>query len=276
MTFFTTIHIARKELRDALRSKWLLLYALAFVGLMTLLSLVSLAGSDIVGFGGFGRTAAVLVNLVIFLAPLVGLTTGATAIAAEREKGSIDLLLAQPVTRLEVLLGKALGLSLALIAIMALAFGASAIVIASRKHSLEVAPFLALAGMTAAFTLIALMLGLLISAFAARVAPAVGAAIFVWLLITGLSDLGLMGSAIAFKLQAPTLLGAALVNPAQVYKFSAVLSSNGSLDVLGPVGVYAQRHFADALPTLLAGLFAAWLICPLALAAGVFQWKGRG
>ncbi|HMB71899.1 MAG TPA: ABC transporter permease, partial [bacterium] len=54
--------IARKEIRDALRNRWLLLYTAAFAVLALSLSWMSLAGSGSYGFAGFGRTAAGLVN----------------------------------------------------------------------------------------------------------------------------------------------------------------------------------------------------------------------
>ncbi len=64
--------IAQKELRDALRNRWFLLYTLAFVALSLAFSYLALAGAGIVGFAGFGRTAASLINLVLLIIPFSG------------------------------------------------------------------------------------------------------------------------------------------------------------------------------------------------------------
>lgn len=54
--------IAQRELREALKNKWLWFYALAFAGLALALSQAGLASAGYAGLGGFGRTAASLIN----------------------------------------------------------------------------------------------------------------------------------------------------------------------------------------------------------------------
>ena len=59
MSLLTIWTMAQKEMRDALRNRWFLLYTLAFVGLSLAFSSMALAGAGIAGFAGFGRTAAI-------------------------------------------------------------------------------------------------------------------------------------------------------------------------------------------------------------------------
>src|SRR5262245_58883703 len=108
--------IARKELREALRNRWFLLYTLAFAGLALGLSALAQPTSSLVKMAGYSRTAASLVNLVLLFVPLIGLTLGAANLAGDRETGALAYLLAQPVTGAEVLLGKYLGVAGALLA----------------------------------------------------------------------------------------------------------------------------------------------------------------
>ncbi|MGQ9463982.1 MAG: hypothetical protein ACUVTP_13110 [Candidatus Fervidibacter sp.] len=63
--------------------------AVVFVLVSLAMSWFGLAGAGIVGVAGFGRTAASLLNLIIFFVPLIGLTMGATGIAGEREQGTL-------------------------------------------------------------------------------------------------------------------------------------------------------------------------------------------
>ena len=130
MSLKTVWIIAEKELRDALRNRWFVLYTLAFMGLSLAFSYLALAGAGIVGFAGFGRTAAGLINLVLLIVPLMALTIGAQSMAGEEEQGTLSYLLAQPISRWELFLGKYLGLALSLLASLTLGFGVAGLVMA--------------------------------------------------------------------------------------------------------------------------------------------------
>ena len=123
--------IAQRALRDALRNKWLWFYAVGFGALAFALAQAGMASSGYAGLGGFGRTAASLVNALLLFVPLIGLTVGAGVIAGERERGTLLYLLAQPVNRAEIFFGKALGAALAVLAALALGFGLAGIGLAS-------------------------------------------------------------------------------------------------------------------------------------------------
>jgi len=263
--------IARKELRDALGSKWFLLYTIAFIALSTLLSFVTLAGAGAYGFAGFGRTAAGLLNLIMLIVPLMALTSGAGAIAGERERGTLVYLLAQPVSRSEILIGKAIGLALALLASLALGFGFSALLLAWKTGGAGAGAFVTLAGYTALLALAMLAVGLLISSLTRRGSVAIGVAVFVWLVLVFVSDLGLMAGTIMFKLRVEELFALALLNPLQAYKMGVMQHLSPTLDVLGPAGMYASATFGRWLGALLLGALITWIVVPLALSLIIFS-----
>ena len=268
--------IARKEIRDSLRNRWFLLYTGAFAAVSLGLSSLSLVGTGFTGFAGFGRTAASLINVIMLLVPLMALTAGASAIAGERERGTLNYLLAQPVSRIEVMLGKYLGLAAAISAALALGFGLSAAVIAWRSQAADAWSFVRLVGLAWALALSMLSVGMLISVVARRPTAALGAVIFLWLALVFLGDLGLMGSAIVFRLEVEQLFNLSLINPLQVFKMAAIGSLQASLDVLGPAGLYATRQWGDSLDLLFGALLSAWIIAPLAAACAVFSRRGGG
>jgi len=261
---------ARRELRDAVTSRWFPLYTIGFAVLAVATSFMSLAGSGSLGFAGFGRTAAGLLNLVMLIVPLMAITAGATSIAGERERGTLLYLLAQPVSRLEVLLGKYLGLSLALCASVSIGFGLSAAVLAWRAGGTGVASFLMLVGLTCMLAVVMLAIGLLISVCTRRAGVATGIGVFVWLALVFLSDLGLMAGTIVFKLRVQELFALAIINPIQAFKMSVIMQLNASLDVLGPAGAYASRTFDAALSWMLLGVLVGWGVLAAAAAAIVF------
>ncbi len=263
--------IARRELRDAVRSRWFLLYTLAFAALGLGISYVSAMGAGGAGLSGFGRTTAGLVNLVLLVVPLMALTAGAGSIASDRERGMLGYLLAQPVGRMEVVLGKYLGLSGALLACLCLGIGACALILAWKGEATRPASIIWLVGLSFALALGMLSLGMLVSVLARKASVAVGTAIFIWLTLVFVTDLGLMAGAMAFRMRIETLFACSIANPLQVFKFWSLHSAEATLDVLGPAGLYATDTFGDRVWWLFAAAMSAWIVAPLAAASLVFS-----
>jgi Cu-processing system permease protein len=266
----------KKEVNDSLNNRWFVLYAAAFTSLALLLSWLSLSGggSGYSGFAGFGRTAASLINLVLLVIPLMALTIGAGSLAGEQEQGTLAYLLSQPVHRVEILLGKYLGLATALLGALALGFGLSALVIAGYGGQSDAGAYGLLVTFAFALALGMLSLGFLISALNHKAAVATGIALFLWLILVFVGDLGLMGTTLIFKVPIQTLFNLALLHPLQVFKMTALISINATLDVLGPVGIYAMQSYRDQLTWLFLGSLLAWIVLPLVAAYVVFRRRG--
>ncbi len=265
--------IALRELRESLRNKWLAFYALGFAALAFALSQASLASAGYSGLGGFGRTAASLINALLLFVPLLGLSVGAGALAGDRERGTLTYLLAQPVNRAEIFFGKAAGSGLAVTAALTVGFGLAAIALASGGDG-EAAAFLALAGHTLLLAMVSLGLGFVISALTRKSATALGAALLLWLGLVFFGDLGLAGLTLALRPAPAALLSMLLVNPLQIFKLSAIYSLRATLDTLGAVGQYAVYRFGEALPFLLPGLLVGWIILAFGLAFALFNRRG--
>lgn len=266
-----TLTIAGRELRDAVRSRWFILYAIAFAALGLAVSFVSAAGTGGTGLSGFGRTTAGLVNLVLLVVPLMALTAGAGSIASDRERGMLAYVLAQPISTWELLLGKFFGLSVALLACLTLGLGSCAVALAASGLRSRPEGILWLAGLAFFLSLTMLSVGMMISVLARRASVAIGTAVFVWLSLVFVSDLALMTGAIALRIRIQTLFAVALVNPLQVFKMWSLHAVDASLDVLGPAGLYATEEFGSRLHLIFAGCMAIWVVVPLLLAGVVLN-----
>lgn len=269
-----TLLFIRKELREARRNRWLWLYALVFVGLALALVWLGVSAIGSYGVAGFGRTGASLINLILLIVPLMGLTLGALSIAGERECGTLLYVLAQPVSAAEVLIGKYCGLGVALIAALSAGFGLSGLLLSWRGGFVHSDLYLALWGLTVLLALMSLALGFLISALARKGASAMGTALFVWLVLVFLSDLGVMGTALVLRLSVGQLLSLALLNPLQSFKLLAILIVQGNLEILGPAGLYAVRTFGSALVPFLLTPLLGWTAVALALSLVIFRRRG--
>jgi Cu-processing system permease protein len=271
MRFAVIEVLASKELRDAGRSRWLSGFVVAFLVLGAALMVVGSMSSAFGGAAGFGRTTAALVNLVLLVVPLMGLTAGALAMSLERERGTMEGLLALPIRADELFWAKFAGLAGALSAAIALSFGLIGVGLAARGglgHALAYAGCL---GATLLLALVSLALGLLLSSRSRRVANALGWALLLWLGLVFAGDLGLLGTSLAVRLRPEILLAATWLNPLSLYRLLAIDATAAGLDMLGPTGRCAQDVLGGWLrPAALLGL-AAWLGGALAVARGIFR-----
>lgn len=125
--------IAGQELKINIRNKWMLMFAAIFGGLSLAVSYFGMVTAGSAGVQSFTRTTASLLNLVLYLVPLVTLVMATLSFSSER--GPNELLFSQPVARGDILLGKLLGLFLCAAAATCIGFGLSGAVIAVRAGS---------------------------------------------------------------------------------------------------------------------------------------------
>lgn len=258
--------IAAKEIKDALRSKWFWMWTLAFAGLAAFMASVALPGSQVAGFGSFGRTAASLVALAQIIIPLMGLTLGAYSIAGQRENGALRFLLSHPISRSEAFMGTYLGLATALGATVFGGFGVAGLITVTQGGSTNATSFVRIAVLSWLLAISMLGFGMLISTFARRGSAALGIAVFLWLALAFLGDLGVMGTAVATKVPTWTLLASAILNPVEAFRLASLTAFSGSLDVLGPAGRYAVDTFGDHLGWMLFVVVGVWAIVPTTVA----------
>ncbi|MGI9666690.1 MAG: ABC transporter permease [Acidimicrobiia bacterium] len=258
--------IARKEISEALRSKWFWMWTGAFAGLAAFMATVALPGSQVAGFGTFGRTAASLVALAQIIIPLMGLTLGAYSIAGQRESGALRFLLSHPISRSEAFLGTYLGLATALAATVFGGFGVAGVIAVAQGGGANAGSFVRIALLSWLLAVSMLGFGMLISTFTQRGSAALGIAVFVWLGLAFIGDLGVMGSAIATKVPTWGLLVTAVANPVEAFRLASLTAFSGSLDVLGPAGTYAVDTFGAALGSILFLAVVIWAVVPVGVA----------
>jgi Cu-processing system permease protein len=266
MSVSTVTTLARRELSDALRNRWFVAYAVAFVVLSVALAMLVISSAGYGGISGFGRTSAALINLVLFLAPLMGLTLGAQALSSEREQGTMSYLLAQPVSLFEMFIAKFIGLAIAIGAAIISGFALATLTMTFMNSGGGIATFLPLTGLTVLLAWTALAIGYLISSFSRRTMSALGVAVVVWLVLVLVGNLGLMGTAVILRLSPRALLFSTLVNPLESYRIAAVNLLRDSMELLGPAGLVAQDTFGAWSMAVLTGILVAWLVAPLAVA----------
>ncbi|TAM43960.1 MAG: ABC transporter permease [Gammaproteobacteria bacterium] len=257
--------IARKELRERLRSRWVLAVAAVFTLFALVIAYFGAAQQGAVGFKGIELTIASLVSLAIYLVPLIALILGYDAIVGERERGSLDLLLSLPITRVELLIGKYLGLAAALAVSTLAGFGLVGVLIVAQGGLVALFHY-------SGFMLSAILMGMaflslavLVSVLAASKTAASGAAIALWFVFVLVYDLILLGVLVLTEGALPGALvsGLLLLNPADVFRVLNVFSLEEVKTFYGLATVASDTLTA---PWLLGAVMGAWIVAPLALA----------
>ena len=256
--------IAAQELRVSLRNKWTLVFAFVFAALAVVISYFGLVTEAVVGFQGFTRTSASLLNLVLYLIPMISLTVATLSFTGER--GARELLFSQPVTRTEILIGKLWGLFLSIAASTLFGFGAAGVLIGLQAGIDGLGRYLAFVSFSLLLAAAFLSLGALAAIVAGGRAKGMGYAIFLWFFLVLFYDLLVMG--ITFLLKEHTanlfIFFSLFGNPVDLGRVASLMSIDDPA-VFGYAGAALVKFLGGtslAITSLVGGLLV-WIVLPL-------------
>jgi Cu-processing system permease protein len=266
------ITIARQELVINVRNRWTLVFAVIFGMLVLTISYFGLVTAGAVGFQGFARTSASLLNLVLYLIPLVALVMGTLSFTSE--KSTSDLLFSQPISRTEILLGKLAGLFASIFAATGIGFGLAGLVIAARAGTEGFLRFPTFVGLSLILALIFLNLAALISVLCRRKPMAFGVALFLWFFFVLFYDLMVIGGTYLLKERTANvfLFTSLLGNPVGMVRVASLIALDGK-EIFGAAGAALIRWVGGdlaGLGILLAGL-ASWVVLPILATQAVLK-----
>jgi Cu-processing system permease protein len=263
--------VAEETMRRVAAAKATLAFAVAFSLLSLAVSYFGLAGYHAVGFQGFGRVTTSLFNLVVYLVPLMALILGTAEVAGRRE--ALALVLAQPVGRIEVLLGSYLGLAMALAAALVVGLGSAGAMILLQTSTASLGAYAVLVLLSVMLLLAFLAVAFLVGVVLLDRLRSMATAILVWFACVVGYDLALIGitSVLRGLPLKSFLLPAILLNPVDISRVLVTLAG-GRGALFGPAGATLVETFGHAGG---AGVAAAALLLqiafPLVLALRIFK-----
>jgi len=266
--------VARKEIQEGLRNRWVLATTLLLAGLALSLTFLGSAPTGNVGVRALDVVIVSLSSLTIFLLPLIALLISHDAIVGELERGTMLLLLSYPVARWQVMLGKFVGhLSILGFATL-LGYGAAAAALSLTGAPIDAVSAVAFVSMVGSSILLGagfIALGYLVSALVRERGTAAGIAIGIWLVFVLIYDMALIGLLVVD--QGRTVSGGRLdallvLNPTDAYRLFNLTSSENVGALSGMAGV-AQNSALG--PTALLAALCCWALVPLGLAAIAFS-----
>ena len=267
----TLLTLARKELKDGLRNRWVLAIAILLAAFALTLAFLGSAPAGETKANALAITVVSLATLNIYLIPLIALLLSYDAIVGEIERGTMALLLSYPLSRWQVVAGKFLGQGAILAVAIAIGYCVAGIAVALLHKNIGFSwavwqPFFKMTLTTLLLGAVFLAIGYVLSAIAKQRGSAAGMAIGVWLFFVLLYDFALLGVLIADKGQhiGKDLLNVLLLaNPTDTYR---LLNLSGNM----ASGLGAQGGIAQGV---LALVLLAWIAAPLALGIFLFRRK---
>jgi Cu-processing system permease protein len=272
------LSIAKKEIMDNFRNKWIILVSVIFA-LLTLV--VSYFGSMGRGWQDLGLTIAGMMLLVQYLIPIIGLMLGYGAVTGEIERGSMSALLSLPSTRKEILFGKFIGLGLVLSLTILIGFGVAGAIIALNVSGVNYADYLIFIGASILMALVFVSFALFLSAFFKKRSTALGAAIFFWFFFALIYSI-IMSGILIYTVGIENLIsgttvnipdwyyGIELLNPLSAYSALVGLNVGPVANATQGTGVTIQYPWFYTTGLMLLILFV-WIVAFLILALWRFN-----
>lgn len=262
--------IAHKEVSDKLKSKWVIVIGAGFALFTVVISYFGGAPAGIAGFRALDATVASLTSLVTYFIPILALTLGNGIVADEKEKGTLEIFLASPISVGEFILGKFSGLVIALVLSIVAGLGMAGAILLIRTGVEATGTFLVFIVNSVILGIIFLSISFLISILFYERTKVIALTIFLWLIFTILYDLGLIGLLIITKGGIGTHLFSMLLifNPVDVYRILNFISI-GEFKIL--IGLASVEFPVYMRTPLLWGVSLLWVLVPLVISYYSFK-----
>lgn len=267
MDLRTIYHIARAELVITIRNRWTIIFAVVFGGLVASIAYFGVIAEGFSGLQSFTRTSASILNLVLYIVPLVALTMGTLSFTGD--KGATELLYSQPLLRSEVILGKLLGLffSISLSTLIGFTLAAGIILAGTGPEGLQ--KYLLFVLLSLALSLVFLGIAVLVATLNRRKSRAFGVSLFLWFFFVLFYDLIALGGTLFLKgPSANVFLFVSLFgNPVDMVRVSTLILLE-NITIFGAAGAVMLRFLGgevSSIALLVAGL-AVWAVVPVLVA----------
>jgi len=274
--------ITTQTFTDSIRSRWLIVFGAIFFVLATSVTLLNFAadGFDLAAVQAMcdsvcpvnfvAQYLSGFVAVVYPYIPLLTLPMGAALIVEERELGTLQYIMSNPISKADFLLGRMLGMLFATEVVVTVGFGVATILV-FRNDLTQYPPFATATG--AAFVLngIMLFLSMIVSALTKRKTTAIGISVVIWLLFTVIGTAQTFSVYLNLRAGPWASLPPMLLNPVNTAQDWATLLLGQDIRTTGATGLIITTLFHDSTGLVLASTLIAWLIGCFAIAFLLFR-----
>lgn len=238
-------YIARQELVVNIRNKWTIIFAAVFGLLITAISYGGIMAEGFSGMQTFTRTSVSILNLVLYIVPLVSLVMG--TISFTGDKGSMELLYSQPVSRGEVMIGKILGLFISITLSMISGFFMAGALIATENGSEGLVQYSLFVLLSLMLALVFLCIAVVVATIFRRKSKAFGVALFLWFFYVLFYDLIAIAGSVMFSGQSANrfLFLSLFGNPVDMVRVAGLIILD-NVTIFGAAGAALLRFLGGS------------------------------
>lgn len=266
--------IAKKEIMDNIRNKWIIILSFIFALLTVVVSYFGSYFSE--GWEDLAGTITGMMSLVQFLVPIIALVLGYAAIIGEIERGSMSALLSLPTSRMEIILGKFTGLGAIISIAVVIGFGIGGIIISLNVANTNYVDYLIFIISTILIGLVFLSLAIFFSTLFNKRSTAMGGAIFLWFFFNMILPI-IMSGILIMSIGFSGLLDSTIPEWYYYISLANPLSVYGNLNQIA-LNLSFGQQVSITYPSifsgeLMAGLLVVWILVFLILSIWRFNFK---
>ncbi|MFY0542888.1 ABC transporter permease [Brevibacillus sp. H7] len=263
--------IAKREVKIGFRNPW----AYSFMALFSLFTLALLIIQSQSYMEGYTYTTGSMLNLILYLLPLMTMLLGSFSVTAEKEEGSWQLLSTYSLTSGAFMWGKYIGLAVVLVSIVCFGYGFSGLIGVLIGKSFTVSALLFFLFFSVCIVLLFLGIALIVGALSGNrwQALTVGVSIWFFFILAWPSLLISVLSFLPYTWIKPAIQILTCLNPAEFVRLFSVVKLGGG-SIFGPE-YYQWINWIDSPMGIIwfINLCTIWIVGSMALA--IFSWERR-
>lgn len=243
-------NILYSEWRSAVRGK--LAYMFLFLWI-TIFSLIFVMERNTPSLAGYTNVTGTMVNLILYIVPLLMLIMGAFSIAGEVENGKWRLLCTYPLKSTSYVIGKTIGQFIGQAAIFSMSFGGSIIIGLVNGSNFDMFWVVATYIFSILLIFLFLLLGITIGSFSITRWQALAISIVVWFFLIMMWPTALISvlNFVPYSMIAPIIKMLLLCNPAEFLRVIFVIQ-------LGGGAIFGQAY--DQLIMIFQSKVVIWIL----------------
>jgi len=258
--------VAYLDLKESIRAKWFIIYALVFGGLIALFFIAGITESQVMGFSGLSRLLLMYIQVTIVILPIFIMVTTVRSISGDRDSHILEYMLSFPISLRSYYWGKVLGrfITVFMPVFMAMVFAILYGVIKGAAVPWSI--FFLYSGLLFAMSAAFLGISFFISSIVKSSEMALGIAFFIWIFLLAFLDIALISLMMQQRINTEVIIGIAMVNPMEIFRIAAISLFDPQLTVMGPVAFYILDNMKQGtfvlvsiLYPLLLGIIFAYL-----------------
>lgn len=265
--------VAQREIKLGFRNSW----TYSFLVLLSIFTIgILLLHSGVATSSEYTDMTGTVINMVLYLLPLVTLLLGGFSVALEKEDGHWGLLATYPLSTYQFLWGKWIGLAIILLTMLFFSFGLAGIITVIFNQPLALPTLLFFWVFSVVLALVYLSIAILIGSIAKNRWQALFIGIGVWFITVvawSLIIVSTLSHLPSYNMIQPTLQILTLLNPAEFVRVFSMMRLGAGSAFGADYDMWITWATSNYGLFIFVAIFISWIVASICV--GGFIWNRR-